>query len=246
MNTSAIESLRKMPVVLHLVKRQKGARSVMPVQNLPSLSLSDARDRLLEGASALFAAYGYQAISIRDLAGHLQIKPGSLYHHIESKQALLFELIESSMTDLLYETRQCLKYAPSNEARLERFVQAFICFSDQNPDRLVLITREAVNLSADQAAQLDRLKASYTELLSGIVAADCNLTSVAAKAHATEIAHAVLCMLCGQCHWGSSHHSPVAFRKVLFTYARAIVHAGKDLVQAGSSIALKSPAGSLT
>lgn len=91
----------------------------MPASSVSPVPTPHARDRLLEAASALFASHGYQAIGLRDLASHLGLHAGSLYHHIESKQGLLFELIESSLTDLLYETRQCVKGArtPVNACR---------------------------------------------------------------------------------------------------------------------------------
>ncbi len=144
-NTSAIESLRKMPVVLQLVKHQFAGRGARHAASAFRPYPPRARDRLLDAATALFASHGYQAIGLRDLASHLGLRAGSLYHHIESKQGLLFELIESSLTDLLYETRQCLKGARATSERLPCFVQAFVTYSQANPDKLVLLMREAMN-----------------------------------------------------------------------------------------------------
>ncbi|MCS5516724.1 TetR/AcrR family transcriptional regulator [Pseudomonas qingdaonensis] len=69
------------------------------------------RDRLLDAATELFATRGYQAIGLRDLASHLGLRAGSLYHHIENKQCLLFELIESTLADLVFDTKRCMKGA---------------------------------------------------------------------------------------------------------------------------------------
>ncbi|PTU54256.1 TetR/AcrR family transcriptional regulator, partial [Pseudomonas plecoglossicida] len=178
-----------------------------------------ARDRLLEAASALFASHGYQAIGLRDLASHLGLRAGSLYHHIESKQGLLFELIESSLTDLLYETRQCLKSARTNSERLPCFVQAFVAYSQANPDKLVLLTREAMNLNEEQLLQVEQLKAQYSGLLSEIVAAECGLTASRARS----IAQAVLGLLCGQAQWGTV----MAAREQLVAFVQGIVGTGK-------------------
>lgn len=189
----------------------------MPASSRTHAAPPDARDRLLEAASMLFASHGYQAIGLRDLASHLGLRAGSLYHHIESKQGLLFELIESSLTDLLYETRQCLKGARSTSERLQCFVQAFVVYSQANPDKLVLLTREAVNLNEEQALQVEQLKAAYSGLLSEIVAAECGLC----RARARSIAHGVLSLLCGQAQWG------VAAREQLVAFVVGIVRTGK-------------------
>ncbi|WP_449432368.1 TetR/AcrR family transcriptional regulator [Pseudomonas putida] len=175
----------------------------MHASSLSSVIVTDARDRLLDAASSLFAAHGYQAIGLRDLATHLGLRPGSLYHHIDSKQALLFELIESSLTDLIYETRISLKRPCPKSERLQRFVQAFVSFNQEHPDKLTLLTRELVNLNDEQTHQIEVLKASYTNLLSEIVAAECGLHGPASVIHARAIAQAVLSLLCGQKQWGA-------------------------------------------
>lgn len=189
----------------------------MPASSRLHIASPDARDRLLDAASTLFANHGYQAIGLRDLASHLGLRAGSLYHHIESKQGLLFELIESSLTDLLYETRQCLKGARTTTERLQCFVQAFAAYSQAHPDKLILLTREAVNLSEEQAEHVEQLKLAYSGLLSEIVAAECGLCTPRART----IAHAVLSLLCGQAQWG------LAAREQLMTFVQGIVRTGK-------------------
>ncbi len=191
----------------------------MPASSHSLVPAPHARDRLLEAASTLFASHGYQAIGLRDLASHLGLRAGSLYHHIESKQGLLFELIESSLTDLLYETRQCLKSARTNSERLPCFVQAFVAYSQANPDKLVLLTREAMNLNEEQLLQVEQLKAQYSGLLSEIVAAECGLTASRARS----IAQAVLGLLCGQAQWGTV----MAAREQLVAFVQGIVGTGK-------------------
>ena len=51
------------------------------------------RDEILDTASALFASRGLR-ISLEEIAGACGIKPGSLYHHFESKEAIVIELIQ--------------------------------------------------------------------------------------------------------------------------------------------------------
>lgn len=197
----------------------------MPARTPSSARSPDARDRLLECASTLFANHGYQAIGLRDLANHLGLQAGSLYHHIESKQGLLFELIESSLTDLLYETRQCLKGRHSASERLLQFVQTFISFSQAHPDRFILLTREVVNLSDEQLQQVQELKATYITLLSGIIVAECGLCGPSAAPHARSIAQAVLSLLCGHAQWGALAER----REHLLAFVQGIVRSGETV-----------------
>jgi AcrR family transcriptional regulator len=50
-------------------------------------------------ALSLFAQKGYDATSMRDIAGAVGLLPGSLYAHIRSKESLLLEIIEQGIAD---------------------------------------------------------------------------------------------------------------------------------------------------
>lgn len=51
------------------------------------------RDEILDTASQLFASRGMRA-SLQEIADACGIQPGSLYHHFESKEAIVVELVE--------------------------------------------------------------------------------------------------------------------------------------------------------
>jgi AcrR family transcriptional regulator len=53
--------------------------------------MSSRRSELTRQAARLFAEKGYHGTSIGDLAEALGVQKGSLYHHIDSKQDLLYE-----------------------------------------------------------------------------------------------------------------------------------------------------------
>jgi AcrR family transcriptional regulator len=54
--------------------------------------MSARREELTRIAARLFAERGYQGTSLADLAGELGVQKPSLYHHIESKEDLLWEV----------------------------------------------------------------------------------------------------------------------------------------------------------
>src|SRR5213592_2175766 len=55
-------------------------------------SMSARREELTRTAARLFAERGYHGTSLADLAEALGIQKASLYHHIESKEDLLWEV----------------------------------------------------------------------------------------------------------------------------------------------------------
>ncbi|HDS1733474.1 TetR/AcrR family transcriptional regulator [Pseudomonas sp. BP8] len=175
-----------------------------------------ARDRILEGACELFSIHGYQAIGLRDLADHVGIKAGSLYHHIESKQSLLFELMEDAISELLYCTRLNLRRKAQAHERLNCFIDTFLDFKRSSSSRTNLLSREQINLSSEHASQFNSLKNEYIQILSDIIKdlLKINQLSPLTLSMATD---AVIGMLFNQAQWlstevKSSDHSPVLKR----------------------------------
>ncbi|MFZ6049788.1 TetR/AcrR family transcriptional regulator [Pseudomonas sp. CR3202] len=72
--------------------------STPPVRSVSTLSRFERnRERALE----LFASKGFGQVSLRELAAHLELTAGALYHHCSSKEDLLFEFIEEHYEGLL-------------------------------------------------------------------------------------------------------------------------------------------------
>ena len=69
-----------------------GAAEPVPTANAGGAASTIRRDEILETASRLFASRGLRT-SLQDIADACGIKPGSLYHHFDSKEAIVVELI---------------------------------------------------------------------------------------------------------------------------------------------------------
>ena len=198
--------------------------AAIAVTKLPPTS---ARDRLLDVALELFATRGYQAIGLRDLASELGLHAGSLYNHIENKQCLLFELIEGALSDLLADTKRRMRGARSHQDRLHRFVHAFVAFNLAEKHRLLLVTREFINLTDEQKQEVNQLKTSYADLLKAIICAECGEAS-----HTSDrtglITEAVIGMLYGQFLWRSIELTEQRLTDTLTRFVMSIISCGKD------------------
>ena len=68
-----------------------------PMRAAPALT---RRSEILAKAAALFAKQGIATTTVREIADAVGILSGSLYHHFESKEEMVFEIIESYLEDL--------------------------------------------------------------------------------------------------------------------------------------------------
>ena len=75
---------------------------------------SDRRSELLQIAADLFAERGLKATTVRDIADAAGILSGSLYHHFDSKESMVDEILRSFLDDLFgsYEAILARKLPP--------------------------------------------------------------------------------------------------------------------------------------
>ena len=61
-----------------------------------TMKQEDTRQRILDKALELFAAHGYDAVSVGEIAKAVGIKAPSLYNHFPGKQAIFDAIVEST------------------------------------------------------------------------------------------------------------------------------------------------------
>jgi len=82
----------------------------------------DRRDAILNSAAALFASRGVAATTIRQIADEVGILSGSLYHHFESKEAIVDEIVSSYLEDLRTRYKSVLAHESDPRQRLHDLV----------------------------------------------------------------------------------------------------------------------------
>src|ERR1700679_993860 len=64
---------------------------------MPRETAVDSRQEILRTAARLFQQRGYDATSMNDVAAALKLSKGGLYHHFQSKDEILFDLMNHAM-----------------------------------------------------------------------------------------------------------------------------------------------------
>ena len=67
---------------------------------------SDRRAEILRLAADLFAERGFKATTVRDIADAAGVLSGSLYHHFNSKESIIEELLREYVDELLADYRR--------------------------------------------------------------------------------------------------------------------------------------------
>ncbi|MEW2355751.1 TetR family transcriptional regulator [Spirillospora sp. NPDC029432] len=86
----------------------------------------DVRDRIIAAARTTFARRGYAATTIRDIAELAEVRMATLYRRVESKEAILREVIEGFSASLETATRAALTTGDSEAASLDALAKVFV------------------------------------------------------------------------------------------------------------------------
>ncbi|MEZ0072395.1 TetR/AcrR family transcriptional regulator [Planotetraspora sp. GP83] len=97
---------------------------------------SERRDHLVKLAAELFARKGFQATTVREIADEAGILSGSLYHHFDSKETIVDEVLRTFLEDLIARYRVALENAGEPRAILSEMVR--IGFGTLEPHRAAI------------------------------------------------------------------------------------------------------------
>ena len=142
---------------------------MQPSKTLFALPVDEERNtRYLETrhkAVELFARHGFSRVSMRDLATGLGITAGSLYNHIDSKEALLLELIEELYEALLDGASLVTRRKSAPAVRLHGLLEAHLRLHERMAAHFRLAEYDLHCLSGEQQASILALRRRYEEHL---------------------------------------------------------------------------------
>src|ERR1700680_122052 len=103
-----MEALRGNPTIWEMIRcrdiwigRQVNvgilANNYLPWHAMARDTVVDSRQEILRTAARLFQQRGYDATSMNDVAAALKLSKGGLYHHFQSKDEILFEIMNHAM-----------------------------------------------------------------------------------------------------------------------------------------------------
>jgi len=101
------------------------------------------RDQLLAIAARLFAEKGFKNTTVRDIADAAGILSGSLYHHFDSKESMVDEILSTFQTELFAAYDEVLASDADARTKIERAVRLSFAAIDQHPDEVAIFQNEA-------------------------------------------------------------------------------------------------------
>lgn len=119
------------------------------------------REAILAAAIRLFDRHGYPSVGMSDIGNATGIAGPSIYHHFDSKTAILVAALTRSNEALWLALHHALGAADSADDALERVLQSYVVFAVENPSSVSVLLSEVINLPDEPRDAFRRAQQDY-------------------------------------------------------------------------------------
>src|ERR1700736_3539620 len=131
----------------------------------------DSRQEILRTAARLFQQRGYDATSMNDVAAALKLSKGGLYHHFQSKDEILFEIMNHAMDITQERVLNPVRGIAGPEERLRALIRLHIEVVLSPRDReITVMLHENHPLPPALRKRINARKKDYVHFLESLMA----------------------------------------------------------------------------
>jgi AcrR family transcriptional regulator len=131
----------------------------------------EPRQEILRAAARLFQQQGYHATSMNDVAAALKLSKGGLYHHFQSKDEILFNIMSHAMDITEERVINSARRIPDPEERLRTLIRLHIEVVLSQEDReITVMLHENHPLPPGLRRKINGRKKDYVHFVENLVA----------------------------------------------------------------------------
>ncbi len=129
----------------------------------------DRKEQIYSTARSLFSERGYHATTVRDIARELNMQGGSLYAHIESKEDVLWELVNRAAEQFLGAVEPIVQSDMPPADKLRKMVRAHVLVVADNLGDAAVFLHEWRFLGEGHRAEIAGLRDRYESLYRHVI-----------------------------------------------------------------------------
>lgn len=126
-------------------------------------------EEIYDIAARVFYEKGYDGASIQDIADAVGILKGSLYYYIDTKQDLLFGIIDEVHDDSLRALEKWSAAAGDAETRLRAFVEGHVRANARNIIKIGVFFHDFRSLDSERRERIVKDRDRYDEYLRSLI-----------------------------------------------------------------------------
>lgn len=134
-----------------------------------SENYDDIQQGILSTACALFARQGYMRASIADLADARRISRGALYHYFDSKEAILFAILDAHIRRMIADVEKAMASQPGSLDRFRSAIRAIVELNARSSDEQRVILNELPSLGEAEQRTIKALQRRLVDTIAGLL-----------------------------------------------------------------------------
>jgi AcrR family transcriptional regulator len=136
---------------------------------MATVSANDRKGDIHRAACSLFREHGYAGTSVRQIAERVGILGGSLYTHVDSKDDLLWEILDESADRFLVTLREVCESDLGVMQKLRRAIVAHVGVITSDLDAAAVYSFEWRHLTDQRRKDFTRRRDEYEKMFRGLV-----------------------------------------------------------------------------
>jgi AcrR family transcriptional regulator len=134
-----------------------------------SENYEEIRLGILTHAARLFAEQGYERSSIGDLAEACNLSRGALYHYFESKEAILYAMLETHVRGMLKRLQDAKAAATSPMEELAALIEAAVEYNSGSQNEQIILLYDLQSLGEREQKVVKALERQIVDVVSDVL-----------------------------------------------------------------------------
>src|SRR5260370_27673916 len=124
---------------------------------------------VLTTAWGLFARQGYMRSSIAELADACKLSRGALYHYFDSKEAILFAILDAHVRQMIVDVEAAVAGVPTALEQFRAAITAIVTLNARSTHEQRLILNDLSFLSEDEQKTIKALERQLVDMVSDLL-----------------------------------------------------------------------------
>jgi AcrR family transcriptional regulator len=124
---------------------------------------------ILTNAAALFSAQGYMRSSIADLAEACKLSRGALYHYFDSKEAILFAILDAHIREMIAHVEAAVAVGGPTLTQFQNVIRAIVEVNAKSPHEQRVLIHDLSFLNEDEQQAIKNLERQLVDIVTDLL-----------------------------------------------------------------------------
>jgi AcrR family transcriptional regulator len=134
-----------------------------------SENYDDIQRGILDAAAGLFAKQGYMRASLSELSDACRLSRGAVYHYFESKEAILFAILDAHVRRMIGDVEKAIASSPQTLEQFRGAIRAIVELNARSPNEQRIILNDLQFLSEEEQQAIKNLERQIVDMISDLL-----------------------------------------------------------------------------